>query len=66
MGALGGVASSMGVDAGGLGSLASLAGGFGKLDLSGDMVQKFVAIATKYLTDKGGDAVGNIMKSLTS
>jgi hypothetical protein len=56
----------MGVDAGGLGSLASLAGGFGKLDLSGDMVQKFVAIATKYLTDKGGDAVGNIMKSLTS
>jgi hypothetical protein len=39
MGAIGGIASSLGADS--LGNLASLASGFSKLDLDAGMISKF-------------------------
>jgi hypothetical protein len=51
-GLLGGVASALG--GGELGNLATLAGGFGKLDLDAGMIGKFVPILLSYLQSKGG------------
>jgi len=51
-GLLGGVASALG--GGELGKLATLAGGFGKLDLDAGMIGKFVPILLSYLQTKGG------------
>ncbi len=51
-GLLGGVASALG--SGELGKLATLAGGFGKLDLDAGMIGKFVPILLSYLQTKGG------------
>ena len=60
-GALGGVMSSMGGDAGKLGNLATLASGFSKLDLDSGMVGKFVPIIMSFVQSKGGDAVKNLL-----
>ncbi len=54
-GLLGGVASAMG--AGNLGSLASLAEGFSKLDLDMGMVGKFMPVVLSYLQNQGGDGL---------
>lgn len=64
MGALGGLASSLGADS--LGNLASLASGFSKLDLDADMISKFVPVILDYVKGKAGDGVmgllGNVLK----
>jgi hypothetical protein len=57
---VGNVASSLGVG-GGLQDLAGLAGGFSKLGLSPDLVQKFVPIVLSFAQSKGGDVVKNLL-----
>ena len=61
-GMLGAATSALGVDLGGLGKLASLAGAFKSLDLDAGMITKFAPIVTGFLKDKGGDGVGEILK----
>ena len=51
-GALGGIASSLGM--GQLGNLASLAGGFEKLGLDPAMISKFLPIVLSFVQSKGG------------
>ncbi|MGB3755887.1 MAG: DUF2780 domain-containing protein [Rivularia sp. (in: cyanobacteria)] len=68
MGALGGMAAGMmggNQAAGGLGSLMSLAGGFSKLGMSGDMVTKFFPVILNFVQQKGGaDVAGILSKAL--
>lgn len=65
MGAIGGFASSLGGD-NKIGNLASLAGGFKNLNLSTDMIGKFLPIVMSFLQSKGGDTVKRIIeKALT-
>lgn len=63
-GVLGGLGSMLGGKAGNLGQLAALAGGFSKLGLDTDMVQKFVPIVMDYLQKEGGDEVMNILQKV--
>lgn len=64
MGAIGGIASSLGADS--LGNLASLASGFSKLDLDAGMITKFVPIVLEFVKDKAGsgvmDLLGKVLK----
>ena len=68
MGALGGVASSLGGSLGGkmegLGDLANLAGGFSKLGLSSDMVGKFVPVVVSFVQNQGGDAMKGMLEKV--
>ena len=67
MGALGGMAAGMmgGNQAGGLASLMSLAGGFSKLGMDGNMVTKFFPIILSFVQQKGGaDIAGILSKAL--
>ncbi|MGB6299816.1 MAG: DUF2780 domain-containing protein [Rivularia sp. (in: cyanobacteria)] len=67
MGALGGMAAGMmgGNQGANLGSLMSLAGGFQKLGMSGDMVTKFFPVILNFVQQKGGaDAAGILSKAL--
>ncbi len=63
-GMLGGLGSMLGGKAGNLGQLAALAGGFSKLGLDTDMVQKFVPVVMDYLQKEGGDEVMNILQNV--
>lgn len=60
--AIGGLASSLGGGAGNLGNLASLAGGFKKLDLDSGMVGQFIPIILSFVQAKGGDTVMALLK----
>lgn len=60
--ALGGLASSFGGGAGQLGDLAALAGGFKKLNMSSDVISKFIPIIMSFVQSKGGDAVKGILE----
>lgn len=57
-GAIGAVTSMLGGKAANLGSLASLAAGFSKLNLNKDMVGKFVPVILNHVKGLGG---GNLM-----
>lgn len=59
--ALGGLVSSFAGKDSGLGDLAGLASGFGKLDLDSDMIGKFLPIVVDFVKSKGGDSVKNII-----
>jgi hypothetical protein len=61
-GLLGGVASALGGKE--LGNLASLAGGFSKLDLDAGMISKFVPIVLSFLQSKGGDGLASLVGSV--
>ena len=63
-GMLGGAASALGVDLGGLGQLGALAGVFKSLDLDAGMISKFAPIVMGFVKDKGGDGVGSIIEGL--
>lgn len=63
-GALGGLASSFGGGAGQLGKLASLAGGFDKLNLDADMIAKFVPIVLSFIKSQGGDALEGMLANV--
>jgi hypothetical protein len=58
-GLLGGVASSLGGSQ--LGTLASLAEGFSKLDLDAGMIGKFVPILLSFIESKGGEGLAQIV-----
>lgn len=62
MGAIGGLASSLGADS--LGNLASLAGGFSKLDLDADMISKFVPVILEFVKGKAGDGVMGLLSNV--
>ena len=67
MGALGGVAASLGAGGlgdkmEGLGNLANLASGFSQLGLSSDMVAKFVPVVLSFVQNQGGDGVKGLLE----
>jgi hypothetical protein len=69
MGALGGVAASLGAGGlgdkmEGLGNLANLASGFSQLGLSSDMVGKFVPVVLSFVQNQGGDGVKGILEKV--
>ena len=65
MSALGGLASSaLGGQASGIGDLLTLAGSFSKLDLSSDMIGKFVPIILSYVQSQGGDGVKGLLEQV--
>ena len=71
MGALGGVASSLGAGGlgdklGGLGNLANLASGFSQLGLSSDMVGKFVPVVLSFVQNQGGDSMKGLLEKVMS
>jgi hypothetical protein len=71
MGALGGIASSLGAGGlgdklGGLGNLANLASGFSQLGLSTDMVGKFVPIVLSFVQSQGGDSMKGLLEKVMS
>jgi len=62
---LGGLAAAVGGDKlGSLGQLASLAGGFKSLNLSGDTVSKFIPVVLGFVQSRGGSAVKDILASV--
>lgn len=62
MGAIGGLASSLGGDS--LGNLASLASGFSKLDLDAGMITKFAPIILDFVKDQAGDGVMGLLSKV--
>ena len=65
MGALGDLATAaLGEQASGMGGLLSLAGGFSKLDLSGDMIGQFLPIILSYVQSQGGDGVKGLLQQV--
>jgi hypothetical protein len=67
MGALGGMAAGMmgGGQGANIGSLMSLAGGFSKLGMDGNMVTKFFPVILNFVQQKGGaDVAGILSKAL--
>ena len=63
-GMLGGLGGMLGGKAGGLGNLAALAGGFSKLDMDSDMIQKFVPVVMSYLKEQGGSELEGLLKKV--
>lgn len=63
-GMLGAATSALGVDLGGLGKMAALAGTFKSLGLDASMITKFAPIVMGFVKDKGGDGVGSILEGL--
>lgn len=64
MRALGGITSSLGIGAGQLGNLSSLAGGFKNLNLDSGMVGKFIPIILSFVQSKGGDTIKGILENI--
>ncbi len=62
MGAIGGIASAFGADK--LGDLASLAGGFSKLNLDENMIGNFIPIILNFVKDKAGDEVMGLLSKV--
>ena len=62
MGALGGLASSLGGDK--LGNLASLASGFSKLDLDAGMIGKFIPIVLEFVKGKAGSGAMDLLSKV--
>ena len=56
--ALGSLGSAL---SGGQGGLASVAGAFGSLGLSPDMVSKFIPVITQFVQSKGGSSVASLL-----
>ena len=61
---LGSMTSSMTGGSESAGGLGSLAGSFGKLGLSPDMVGKFVPIITEYANTQGGSGISGLLGSV--
>ncbi|TXI17984.1 MAG: DUF2780 domain-containing protein [Nitrosomonas sp.] len=59
----GGLSSLMGGADSTLGSVAALAGSFQQLDLSPDMVGKFIPVITDYVKQASGQATANLFQS---
>ncbi len=62
MGAIGGIASALGAEK--LGGLASLAGGFSKLNLDENMIGNFIPIILNFVKDKAGDEVMGLLSKV--
>ena len=61
MGAVSGLASSMGGGLGKLGGLAELASGFKGLGLDGDKIPQFVQVVLNFVQEKGGDTLKSLL-----
>ncbi len=66
LGALGGMASSLGIGDGKASGLASLAGSFSSLDMDAGMVGKFVPVVLNYVKSMGGDTVSSLLGNIFS
>jgi len=66
LGALGGMASSLGIGGGKASGLASLAGSFSSLDMDAGMVGKFVPVVLNYVKSMGGDTVSSLLGNIFS
>ncbi|WP_424103712.1 DUF2780 domain-containing protein [Moorena producens] len=66
MGALGGLAASMGGGVGQLGTLATLAGGFDQLKMDSGMISKFLPIVLSFVQNQGGDEIKNLLAKVLS
>ncbi len=55
------VMSMFGSKSGGLGGLASLAGGFSQLGLDAGMVGKFLPLVTSFVQEQGGDQAKSLL-----
>ena len=62
-GFLSGISSNLGEKGSTLGSFAKLSDTFSKLELSGDMVGKFIPIILQYAQNRGGDGISGLLKS---
>jgi len=62
LGAIGGIASSLGGDS--LGNLASLASGFSKLDLDAGMITKFVPVILDFVKGQAGEGVMGLLNKV--
>jgi len=62
--AIGGLASSLGGGTGQIANLASLASGFGKLNLDTGMVSKFIPIVLSFVQLKGDDTVKGLLEKV--
>lgn len=60
---LGGMSSMMGGGGSSLGGAAALAGSFQQLNLSPDMVEKFIPVVTNYVKQASGDASASLLQS---
>lgn len=60
---LGGMSSMIGGGSSSLGGAAGLAGSFQQLNLSPDMVGKFIPVVTNYVKQASGDASANLLQS---
>ncbi len=63
MSGVSGLSSVMGDSSGSLGGVAALAGSFQQLDLSPDMVGKFIPVVTDYVKQASGQATANLFQS---
>jgi len=66
LGALGGMASSLGIGGDKVSGLASLAGSFSSLDMDAGMVGKFVPVVLNYVKSMGGDTVSSLLENIFS
>lgn len=62
--AIGSITSAIGGKSGGLGNLASLAGGFSKLDMDSGMIGKFIPIILSFVQSKGGDVIKGLLEKV--
>ncbi|NET82576.1 MAG: DUF2780 domain-containing protein [Moorea sp. SIO1F2] len=66
MGALGGLAASVGGGVGQLGTLASLAAGFDQLGMDSGKISKFIPIVLSFVQSQGGDEIKNLLAKVLS
>lgn len=62
MGMVGSLASKL--TGGNLGALAGLVGGFSKLNLNPEMIGKFIPLVMKFIEEKGGTAVKDVLNKV--
>ena len=62
--AIGGLASKLGGGSKQLGNLASLVGGFKKLNLDSGMIGKFIPLVISFVQSKGGDSITGIIEKV--
>jgi hypothetical protein len=65
-GMFGGLPSALGSQVGGLGDLASLAGGFSKLGLNCGMIGQFISVVLSFVQGQGGDQLKGLIVRVLS
>lgn len=66
LGAVGKMASSLGIGGEKMGGLANLAGAFSNLNMDADMIGKFVPVVLNYAKSMGGETVHGLLENIFS